>query len=79
MDVGEKAGGDLLRRDAEGAKIFGKPAKRRPHAAARPGVDERPLSGKLEQEGIDRDVQVAAGRADKPRGVGPIYPKNHVE
>jgi hypothetical protein len=33
----------------------------------------------LSRKALTRDVQVAAGRADKPRGVGPIYPKNHVE
>ena len=65
--------------DAEGAKIFGKPAERRPHAIARPGVDERPLSGKLEQEGIDRDVQIVAGRAGKSRGLDPIHAQNYVE
>ena len=69
----------VLRRNAEGAKIFGKSAEFRPHAVAGAEVNECPFSGKLEQKGIDRDVQIVAGRAGKSRGFSPIHAENYVE
>ena len=80
VDMGEKDGSDLFRRDAQGAEILREFAERRPHGVAGAGIDQRPFSLKLEQERVDRDVHAIAGLlARKALALGPVHAENDVE
>jgi hypothetical protein len=78
MEMGEKDGLDIFRRDAEGAQIVRKLAERRPHGVAGAGIDQRPSPRALEQERVHRDRHVVFP-AGEPLALGLVHAEHDIE
>jgi hypothetical protein len=57
VHVGEQDGVDRVGRDADGGEPARQLPQRRPHAVARPGVDQRQPAGRFNEERVDGDAR----------------------